>query len=311
MKRIFLYTVVVVSIPFFVVVFWKREPEVILKEIDLKYLSNVMVRVKRVSSGVIQDIPLEEYVVGVVAGEMPVSFELEALKAQSVASRSYVLHKIENYNNDYDVVDSVSNQVFLDDNQLKEKWGDRYVEYINKIRSAVNNTSMEYLEYDGHVIDAMFFSTSNGYTEDSGVVFSSSLPYLKSVSSEFDEEVSPAFKKVKTMSLQEFYDKLGLSYQKKLNISILERSSSYRVVRLKINGVEFSGRTLYDSLGLRSCDFSIEQLGSNVSIETKGYGHGVGMSQYGAEGMAKKGYSYQEILSHYYLDTILKKWEDK
>ena len=121
MKRIFLYTVVVVSIPFFVVIFWKREPEVILKEIDLKYLSNVMVRVKRVSSGVIQEVPLEEQVVGVVAGEMPVSFELEALKAQSVASRSYVLHKMGN-NSDYDVVDTVSNQVFLDDNQLKEKW---------------------------------------------------------------------------------------------------------------------------------------------------------------------------------------------
>ncbi len=312
MKRLFFYTVVVVSIPFFVVLFWNFEDKVTLKEIKLNYLSNIFVRVKRNKSGEIQSIPLEEYVVGVVAGEMPVTFEIEALKAQSVASRSYVIKRIlSRVNDDYDVVDTVSNQVYLDNDDLRNKWGDLYVTYINRIKQAVNDTSMEYLEYNGEVIDAMFFSTSNGYTEDSGVVFSSSLPYLKSVESFYDEEVSPAFKKMATMSLQEFYDRLGMSYDKNLKIVILERSSSNRIVRLTINGKEFKGREVYEKLGLRSCDFSIEQVGSNVSIVTKGYGHGVGMSQYGAEGMAKKGYHYQDILSHYYSDTVLKKWNDK
>lgn len=311
MKKIFLYAVVIVSIPFFVVLFWENKTREQLKEITLNYLSNVMVRVKRESSGEIQNILLEEYVVGVVAGEMPVTFEMEALKAQSVASRSYVIKRLGmNQNLDYDVVDTVSNQVYLDEGQLKEKWGNNYVEYINKIKKAVNETSMEYLEYDGEVIDAMFFSTSNGYTEDSGVVFSNSLPYLKSVESSFDEEVSPVFKKTTTISLQEFYERLGLSYEKNLKVSILQRSSSHRVVKLTINEKEFTGRDVYNKLGLRSCDFSFEQLGSNVLIETKGYGHGVGMSQYGAEGMAKKGYSYQDILNHYYTGTNLKKWSD-
>ena len=310
MKKIFLYTVVIVSIPFFVVLFWKSDTVVKLKEIKLNYLSNIIVRVKREKTGEIQNVLLEEYVMGVVAGEMPPEFEIEALKAQSVASRSYVIRRL-NSGMDYDVVDSVSNQVYLDEDNLKERWGDNYISYINKIKEAVNDTSMEYLDYNGEVIDAMFFSTSNGYTEDSGVIFPSSLPYLKSVKSEYDEEVSPAFNKVSVMSLQEFYDRLDMEFVSNLDVLVLDRSSSNRIVRIRINGKEFLGREVYDRLGLRSCDFTIIQVGNNVSIATKGYGHGVGMSQYGAEGMAKKGYSYKDILSHYYSGTVLKKINEK
>lgn len=306
MKRILIMTVVIVSIPFLVVYYFGNTKEEI-KEIELKYLSSVMVRVKR-SSGEIEVIPLEEYVVGVVAGEMPVSFELEALKAQSVASRTYVLKKMAtNRDSDYDVVDTVSNQVYLDEEELKAKWQDKYVEYINKIRQAVNDTSMEYLEYNGEIIDAMYFSTSNGYTEDSGVVFSNSLPYLQSVESGWDEEVASAFNTTTSISLQEFYERLGLEYNKNLVVEVLERSSSNRIVRLKINGTEFTGRDVYVKLSLRSCDFEFVLVGSNVEIKTKGYGHGVGMSQYGAYGMAKEGYNYQEILAHYYVGTELVK----
>ena len=308
MKRLFIMTGVIVSIPFFVVTFWKEET-LEFKEVELKYLSNLLVSIKR-SNGNIENIPLEEYVVGVVSGEMPVSFELEALKAQSVASRSYVLKRIENNNNnEYDVVDTVSNQVYLDDNQLKEKWGDNYSKYISKVRQAVNETSMEYLEYDGEIIDAMFFSTSNGYTEDSGVVFQDSLPYLKSVESSWDEEVAKAFYTSTSISLQEFYERLGLEYDKELKVEVLKRSDSNRVEKLKINEQEFTGRDVYNKLGLRSCDFEFVLVGSNIEINTKGYGHGVGMSQYGAHGMAKNGYDYKEILAHYYVGTELNKIE--
>lgn len=304
MKKLIIVTAVIISIPFFVVEFFKV-PEKKLKEIELKYLSNIMVRVKR-SSGNVESVPLEEYVVGVVAGEMPVSFELEALKAQSVASRTYVMKRLGG-NGEYDVVDTVSNQVYLDDNELKEKWKDNYVSYINKVRQAVNETSMECLEYDGELIDAMFFSTSNGYTEDSGEFFSTSLPYLKSVDSSYDKEVSSVFQDSKNISLQEFYERLELSYQSSLKITDVTRTNSHRVKSLKINGKEFSGKDVYYKLGLRSSDFEIELVGSNVVIQTKGYGHGVGMSQYGALGMAKKGYSYREILTHYYTGTTLVK----
>ena len=305
MKKIIIFTILLIFIPFFIVTLFGMSD---ITEIQLKYVSNKTVRVKRLSTDKVEEVPLEEYIVGVLAGEMPIDFELEALKAQAVASRSYVLKRIEyNKDNEYDVVDSVLNQVYLDDDYLKETWGNNYTIKINKLRTAVNETYNEYMEYDGKIIDALFFSTSNGYTEDSHLVFNLELPYLKSVESSWDQEVSSAFSSKYTYSLQEFYEKLGLEYKDKLEVEILERSSTNRVLKLKINGQEFEGTTLYNKLGLRSTDFEITQVGSNVVFDMKGYGHGVGMSQYGALGMAKQGYTYDEILKHYYTGVTIKK----
>ena len=305
MKKVIIFTILLIFIPFFIVTLFGMGD---ITEIQLKYVSNKTVRVKRLSTDKVEEVPLEEYIVGVLAGEMPIDFELEALKAQAVASRSYVLKRIEyNKDNEYDVVDSVLNQVYLDDDYLKETWGNNYTIKINKLRTAVNETYNEYMEYDGKIIDALFFSTSNGYTEDSHLVFNLELPYLKSVESSWDQEVSSAFSSKYTYSLQEFYEKLGLEYKDKLEVEILERSSTNRVLKLKINGQEFEGTTLYNKLGLRSTDFEITQVGSNVVFDMKGYGHGVGMSQYGALGMAKQGYTYDEILKHYYTGVTIKK----
>ena len=305
MKKVIIFTILLIFIPFFIVTLFGMGD---ITEIQLKYVSNKTVRVKRLSTDQVEEVPLEEYIVGVLAGEMPIDFELEALKAQAVASRSYVLKRMEyNKDNEYDVVDSVLNQVYLDDDYLKETWGNNYTIKINKLRTAVNETYNEYMEYDGEIIDALFFSTSNGYTEDSHLVFNLELPYLKSVESSWDQEVSSAFSSKYTYSLQEFYEKLGLEYKDKLEVEILERSSTNRVLKLKINGQEFEGTTLYNKLGLRSTDFEITQVGSNVVFDMKGYGHGVGMSQYGALGMAKQGYTYDEILKHYYTGVTIKK----
>ncbi len=305
MKKVIIFTILLIFIPFFIVTLFGMGD---ITEIQLKYVSNKTVRVKRLSTDKVEEVPLEEYIVGVLAGEMPIDFELEALKAQAVASRSYVLKRMEyNKDNEYDVVDSVLNQVYLDDDYLKETWGNNYTIKINKLRTAVNETYNEYMEYDGEIIDALFFSTSNGYTEDSHLVFNLELPYLKSVESSWDQEVSSAFSSKYTYSLQEFYEKLGLEYKDKLEVEILERSSTNRVLKLKINGQEFEGTTLYNKLGLRSTDFEITQVGSNVVFDMKGYGHGVGMSQYGALGMAKQGYTYDEILKHYYTGVTIKK----
>lgn len=305
MKKVIIFTILLIFIPFFIVTLFGMGD---ITEIQLKYVSNKTVRVKRLSTDKVEEVPLEEYIVGVLAGEMPIDFELEALKAQAVASRSYVLKRMEyNKDNEYDVVDSVLNQVYLDDDYLKETWGNNYTIKINKLRTAVNETYNEYMEYDGEIIDALFFSTSNGYTEDSHLVFNLELPYLKSVESSWDQEVSSAFSSKYTYSLQEFYEKLGLEYKDKLEVEILEKSSTNRVLKLKINGQEFEGTTLYNKLGLRSTDFEITQVGSNVVFDMKGYGHGVGMSQYGALGMAKQGYTYDEILKHYYTGVTIKK----
>ena len=305
MKKIILFTIILIFIPFFIVnILGINE----IEEIELKYINNINVRVKRLSTNEIQIVPLEEYIVGVLAGEMPVYFELEALKAQAVASRSYVLKRLEyNKDSEYDVVDSVLNQVYLDDNYLKEAWGKDYFVNINKLRTAVNQTIDEYLEYDGEIIDALFFSTSNGYTEDASVVFNLELPYLKSVESKWDAQTSSVFNSQKTMSLQEFYEKLGLEYKSELSFNVLERSDTNRIIKLEINGNMLNATDVYNKLGLRSTDFNLTQVGTNVVIDTKGYGHGVGMSQYGALGMAKEGYNYMQILEHYYSGAEIKK----
>lgn len=305
MKKIILFTVIIIFIPFVVVTFFKVDKK---EEIKLNYESNTIIRVKRLSSSEIEYLPFEEYIVGVLAGEMPIYFEKEALKAQAVAARSYALKKIEyNKDNEYDVVDSVLNQVYLDNHYLKEAWGNKYVDNINKLREVVNDTSLEYLDYNGEVIDALFFSTSNGYTENSSLVFNIDLPYLQSVTSMWDSSTSSAFRSTKKISSSDFYSSLGLEKSNTLNFKVLKRSSTNRILNLNINGTEFTGRELYDKLGLKSTDFSLKQDGDTIIIDTVGYGHGVGMSQYGAEGMALEGYSYKDILSHYYVGTSIKK----
>lgn len=307
MKKIVFLTIIIVFIPFVIVNFFNIDEK---DEISLGYISSNIIRVKREDSGDILYLPLEEYIVGVLAGEMPIYFEKEAFKAQAVAARSYALKRIEyNKDNDYDVVDSVMNQVYLDNDYLKDAWQDEYDSNIAKLREAVNETSLEYLSYDDKVIDALFFSTSNGYTEDANLVFDISLPYLKSVKSSWDEKTSSIFRSTLSYSLADFYDKLSLEYSDNLDIKIERRSDTNRVITLSINNKEFTGKELYNKLSLRSTDFSIRRDGNMVIFDMVGYGHGVGMSQYGAEGMALEGYGYMDILKYYYNGTMIKKIE--
>lgn len=306
MKQLLIVTITLLAVPFLIITLTIREREE-PKHIEL--VENKTIRVKKEEANQIVKVPLEEYIIGVVAGEMPVSFELEALKAQSVAARTYVLKKMEeNKGKDYDVVDTVTHQVFKDEEQLRTVWKDSYQDNINKVKMAVLKTKGEYLTYNDEIISALFFATSNGFTENNEDVFGSDLPYLKSVESKWDEQVTN-FKTTKEISLNEFYTALELPAQDSLTISEVKRSRTNRVLTLKINGQEMKGRTLYEKLKLRSTDFEINQDGKKIIFTMKGYGHGVGMSQNGANGMAKEGKKYQDILKYYYQQTKIKKIE--
>ena len=266
------------------------------------------IKVFREKTGKTEELYFEDYIVGVLAGEMPANFELEALKAQAVAARSYALKKMLSEDEaDYDVIDTVANQVYQDEEELKERWGNDYVSNMNKIKTAVLETKGEYIAYNGEVIEAFFFSTSSGKTENSEEVFTSARPYLKSVDSSWDAKVSPVFQVESDMSLYDFYTKLGLPYQDSLQVEVVKQTSTGRMKQVKINGIEMSANDVYQKLGLKSTYFKMEQVGNNVHIQTKGYGHGVGMSQYGAEGMAREGKTYQEIIKHYYQGVEIKK----
>lgn len=302
MKKLIIVTLLVIIIPFLVVKIF-----VPTDEIKFKNMTNNIIRVKD-EQGNITEIPFEEYIKGVVAGEMPATFEEEALKAQAVASRSYAMYQMEgSKDKDYDVLDTTTNQVYLTDEELKNNWKEEYPEKINKIKKAVAETKGEYLTYDGKVINAMFFSTSNGQTENSEDVFVSALPYLRSVASSWDEE-SPVYTDTATFSLQDFYNKLSLPYSETLTVEITSQTNTGRIKTLKINGTEFNGRDFASKLSLRSNCFTIFQNEQNITITTKGFGHGVGMSQYGANGMAKEGYDYKKILEHYYSNTKIEKF---
>lgn len=302
MKKFIIVALLVVIIPFlFVKIFVKTD------EIKFKYVTNNIIRVKDEKTGIINEVPFEDYIKGVVAGEMPATFELEALKAQAVASRSYAMYQMTaTKDREYDVLNTTANQVYLTDQELKENWKEEYPEKINKIKEAIAETSGEYLTYEGKVINAMFFSTSVGATENSEEVFVSALPYLRSVDSKWDE-ASPAYTDTYTFTLEEFYKKLNLQYNQTLTIEVTSTTSTGRTRTLKINGTEINGRDLATKLNLRSNYFDIVQNENNVTITTKGFGHGVGMSQYGANGMAKEGYKYDQILKHYYQNTEIKK----
>lgn len=306
MKKILLITTIIILIPFIILtIFLKEEKEKINNNIIFN--SNELIRVKKGDDTIIS-IPLEEYIIGVVAGEMPASFEKEALKAQAVASRSYVLKKIEqNKNNDFDITDDILNQVYIDDNKMKEKWGNNYEMYLNKITEAVKETEGEYLTYNNEVIEAFFFSTSSGITENSEEVFSTALPYLRSVESKWDSEVSPVFNSKNIFTISEFCTNLSIECNTNLEIKNILYNNSGSIKSIEINNQIFSGTDVRQKLGLKSTNFTIEQNGNYVEINTKGYGHGVGMSQYGAQGMAKEGYTYDQILKYYYKDVEISK----
>ncbi len=245
---------------------------------------------------------LDDYVIGVLACEMPASFEEEALKAGSVAIRSFYLYK---YNADNSYVATSSDQCFNSVDDMKAKWKDNYDVYYSKMKSIVDETKGNYLTYNGEVIESFYFSLSNGYTENLENVFSQKRPYLVSVDSDWDRNVSSYLRTI-SFSKSEFLEKLGLDYSDLINIKILDRSTSGRVLSLEVNGVLFKGTVFRSKLGLRSTDFDIS-VESDVSITTRGFGHGVGMSQYGANEMAKLGYSYEDILLHYYTGTLISK----
>ena len=276
----------------------KKEEDIVKEEvID----NNIYVNVRR-NNGNIEKYELEEYIIGVVGAEMPASFNKEALKAQSVVARTYALKSIKN---NKQLTTDNSTQNFKDNNELNKMWGSSYNTFYNKIKSAVLETKGLYLSYNNDYVDAVYHSTSNGNTEDAVYVWGNSVPYLKSVSSEYDN-TNKNYNSSITLTYNEISNKLKNSIDSNTKFNIISKTSGNRVKEIEINGTTYSGIEFRKLLNLRSADFSIENNGANVVISTNGYGHGVGMSQYGANGMANNGSSYTDILLHYYTGVSIK-----
>jgi stage II sporulation protein D len=310
------FMVIILGVPSLVVIaFGSYETNQNIKDISIPTSSTLLhttptkndtksitVSVYRMNDQEIEKLYLEEYIKGVLAAEMPASYELEALKAQAISARTYFIRFLMTEKKDQvpqgaDITDSTQHQVYKSQDELKEMWkNDNYDKYIKKITQAVKETEGLIMTYNGELIDASFFAISNGYTENSEDYWTASLPYLRSVPSPWDKN-SPDFIGTKEFSSKEFKSKLGTKLTSDISV---KRTSTNRVSSITINGKEFSGDEFRKTLGLRSTDFSFNIVGDTIQFTTNGYGHGVGMSQYGANSMAKEGKNYKDILEYYY-----------
>ena len=252
------------------------------------------------------ELSLDDYIKGVLVGEMPATYDIEALKAQAVVARTYTLHKLINSpasHDNADMCDDINHcqayktkQYAFDvwnDNDEKEKW--------NKIEKAVNDTSFEVITYKGELINAFFHAHSGGKTEDAMYIWGQEkIPYLKSV----EGNENYLFEDSKTFTKEEFNKLIKEKYndynEEVNNISILDHTISNRAYHVKVGNITMLATDLRTICGLRSTNFEIVLEDNNIIFKTKGYGHGVGMSQEGANNMAQSGSNYKDIICHYY-----------
>lgn len=267
------------------------------------------VKVYRTEKKVVETLPMEEYITGVVAAEMPAEFELEALKAQAMAARTYIVRRLsegkwDDVPDGAQVLDTVRHQVYMDEVQRKERWSSQYEWKNKRIQQAVQATAGIVLTFQGQPIDATFFSTSNGFTENSGEYWEKAIPYLKSVASPWDID-SPRYQETVVFTTEEMEKSLGVKLVQEVSSNgswfrVTSTTTGNRVGKIHIGGKDFSGREVREKLNLNSSSFTMELRGKQVYITTKGYGHGVGMSQWGANGMAKSGKNAEQIVKYYY-----------
>ena len=280
------------------------------------------VPVRLLHDGKVATLTMSQYLTGVVAAEMPATFGMEALKAQAVAARTETLYHILEYKSDThpdaDVCsDPTDCQAYKTDTELREKWGSDYDAYMAKITEAVRSTDGVCLIYGGEPIQAVFHSSSAGQTANSGEVWANSLPYLVSVKSPETSETVPNYVSTVIVTLTDFKDTVLRFYPEAVFskdrdewITNITHTSSGRISTLRLGGVAVSGTSLRAMFGLRSTAASIKIGEKDVVFTTTGYGHGVGMSQYGANTLAGQGKTYGDILAWYYTGVIFASEKD-
>lgn len=278
---------------------------------------NIKIKVYSDEDKKIIEMSLEDYLVGVLSGEVPALFEPEALKAQAVAARTYAVSHLAMFggkgctqHEGADVCSDVHCQVWMSKEERFRTWkAEQAAQYWNNLEQAVKATEGQVLTYDGKLAGAVkYFAASGGRTEDSKEVFGTSVPYLVSVDSP-GEEGSPSYKSTVTYSTSEFITrmkkissdiKISESTPLSSQIKINSLTPGGRVKSIKIGDKTFSGVDIRWGMGLKSANFNITTNSKGITFTVFGSGHGVGMSQWGAQEMAKKGSSYSDILKHYY-----------
>jgi len=323
MRRIFLYTLCFILLCFAIpILFTKVNTQDVVKEVnenlqntiqnDYDYKNYQKIRLLHVKTNEIEEINLDEYLYGVVSAEMPASFEMEALKAQAVVARTYTIYKVINSGGKHEGAD------ICDDSTCCQAWiskEDRFAKWEetsrqsnwNKIVEAVKSTQGKIITYNNEPINAFFHSNSGGMTETTVNVWGGdTYPYLQAVETSGEEAYSQYHSEV-SLSKQTFIEKIKekhsdfeIDFTLEDCIKILEYTESNRVKKIKIGNLELSGVEVRTILGLKSANFKVSIVEDNIKFEVIGYGHGVGMSQTGADSMAKTGSTYEDIIKHFY-----------
>lgn len=259
----------------------------------------------------VEQIPLRDYLWGVLAGEMPASYPEEALKAQAVASYSYLLHRknsiAEHPDSDFghpgDVCDNPAHcKAYRSPTEAAEAWGTDWLEVSEpRLSQAVRAVLGKAVLYEGKPANTVFHAISGGKTESAADTWGAEIPYLIPVDSHWDQEAS-GFESTAAFSIAQFKEKLDL---KEIDLGTIQKTEGGSVASVMIGGKTFTGRQIRETFGLRSTRFTLKLTETEAVFTVSGYGHQVGMSQYGASVLANNGYSYREILAYYYPNTTV------
>lgn len=276
---------------------------------------NRTIRLLHATTGEIEEVNLDEYLYGVVSAEMPANYETEALKAQAVVARTYTIYQMRHNSNKHENADICDNyaccQAWISKEDRISKWnGEEAESNWNKIEETVNSTTGKIVTYNGEPINAFFHSNSGGVTESSVNIWGGiDYPYLKSVETAGEDGYKQYTSQVEISKqdlvnrLKEKYQDCEIDYSQENCIQILEYTSSGRVKTIKFGNKEIAGTEARSILGLKSTNFTFSINGDIVTFSVTGYGHGVGMSQTGADSMAKSGANYEEIIKHFYTNV--------
>ena len=321
MKRILLYVLLFILLCFIIPIIFTSNVKTADIETNNKtqvdqenydYKKYQTIKLLHTKTGDVENINIDEYLYGVVAAEMPASYHIEALKAQVVTARTYTIYKMVNKNNKHENADVCDDfgccQAWISKEDRFAKWEENSRQSNwDKIVEAVKSTQGEIITYEGKPINAFFHSNSGGITETTTAVWGGEdYPYLKSVETSGEDAYSQYHSEV-VLSKQTFIDKIKekhnnfeIDFNNKEAIKILEYTGANRVKKIKIGNLELSGVEIRTILGLKSANFKVSTEGDNIKFEVVGYGHGVGMSQTGADSMAKQGNDYKQIIKHFY-----------
>lgn len=322
MRRILLYILCMVFLCFLIPILFtqknkvkevKTDNNVQEKEeiITYDYGKYNKVKLLHTKTEEIEEIELDTYLLGVVSSEMPASFEKEALKAQAVVARTYTIYKITEgkKHKDADICDdSACCQAWISKEDRLNKWDEQNKEaYWSKIEEAVNSTKGKIVTHEGKPINAFFHSNSGGITDTATAVWGgNNYPYLQAVATSGEDSYSGYSSEV-ILTKEEFINKIKehhsnfqIDFSLENQIEILEYTDGQRIKTIKIGNLNLSGVEIRNIFGLKSAKFQINIEGENIKFNVIGYGHGVGMSQTGADSMAKQGSNYEKIIKHFY-----------